>query len=93
MLSVLCCAGELDAAYLRSSAAAKVSFPNRDTYFGGYAADAKSGLGLYVFANGGAYVGQYESGKRQGQGLMILPDGGLYMGSFAADKFEGQVRR
>jgi hypothetical protein len=69
-----------------------VAFPNRDTYFGGYAADAKSGLGLYVFANGGAYVGQYEGGKRQGQGLMILPDGGLYRGSFAADKFEGQVR-
>ncbi|KAF6261919.1 hypothetical protein COO60DRAFT_1678673 [Scenedesmus sp. NREL 46B-D3] len=82
--------GELDAAGLRSSGAAKVSFPNRDTYYGGYAADAKAGLGLYVFANGGAYVGQYEAGKRQGQGLMIMPDGGLYRGGFVADKFEGQ---
>ncbi|WIA43924.1 hypothetical protein OEZ86_010328 [Tetradesmus obliquus] len=82
--------GELDASGLRSSAAAKVAFPIRDTYFGGYAADAKAGLGLYVFANGGCYVGQYKGGKRQGQGLMVLPDGGLYRGSFAADKFDGQ---
>lgn len=68
-----------------------MAFPNRDTYFGGYAADAKAGLGLYVFANGGAYIGQYKGGKRHGQGLMILPDGGLYRGGFVADKFEGQV--
>lgn len=83
--------GELDAAGLRCSAAAKVAYPNRDTYFGGYSNDAKSGVGLYVFANGGAYIGQYQQGKRHGQGLMILPDGAMYRGGFDADKFDGQV--
>jgi hypothetical protein len=37
-----------------------VTFPNRDTYFGGYAGGAKSGLGLYAFATGAAYLGQYK---------------------------------
>ena len=83
--------GDLDHDGLRSCSAAKVAFPNRDTYFGGYQADSKAGTGLYVFANGGAYIGQYQGGKRQGQGLMILPDGGLYRGQFAADKFDGLV--
>eukprot|EP00879_Flechtneria_rotunda_P021659 GHRR01022832.1.p1 GENE.GHRR01022832.1~~GHRR01022832.1.p1 ORF type:complete len:294 (+),score=99.94 GHRR01022832.1:467-1348(+) len=82
--------GELDASNARESPAAKVSFPNGDTYFGGYAKDTKSGPGLYVFANGSAYIGEYQGGKRQGQGQMILPDGGFYKGEFAADKFEGQ---
>jgi hypothetical protein len=83
--------GHLDAAGERSSPACKVAYPNRDTYFGPYAAGAKAGTGLYVAANGAAYVGQYAAGKRSGFGLMILPDGGLYKGGFKDDKFDGQV--
>lgn len=83
--------GDLDAAGDRTSPACKVAYPNRDTYFGPYAAGAKAGTGLYVAANGAAYMGQYAGGKRSGFGLMILPDGGLYKGGFKEDKFEGQV--
>lgn len=84
-------AGDMDAAGLRASPACKVAYPNRDTYFGPYAAGAKAGVGLYVSATGACYIGQYADGKRGGYGLMILPDGGLYKGGFKADKFEGQV--
>jgi hypothetical protein len=80
---------------VRSCPAAKVAFPNRDTYFGPYAAaggGVKAGTGLYVGANGAAYVGQYAGGLRAGFGVMALPDGGMYRGGFRADKFEGQVR-
>jgi hypothetical protein len=83
--------GDLDAAGQRTSPACKVAYPNRDTYFGPYAAGAKEGTGLYVAANGSAYVGQFVGGKRCGFGLMVLPDGGLYKGGFKDDKFEGQV--
>jgi hypothetical protein len=62
-----------------------------DTYYGGYAADAKSGAGLYVFASGASYLGAYAGGRREGRGLMVMPDGGVYDGEWAADKFEGQV--
>ncbi len=62
-----------------------------DTYFGGYAADAKAGAGLYVFAGGAAYLGSYRDGKREGRGVMMLPDGGTYEGEWVADRFEGQV--
>jgi hypothetical protein len=86
-------AGDTDAAGDRTSPACKVAYPNRDTYFGPYAAGAKAGTGLYVAATGAGYVGQYAAGKRSGFGLMILPDGGLYKGGFREDKFEGQVRR
>lgn len=65
----------------------------RDTYFGGYSSDAKSGAGLYVFTTGAAYLGAYEGGKRHGQGLLLLPDGGMYRGGFVGDKYEGEVRR
>lgn len=84
--------GDLDAAGDRTSPACKVAYPNRDTYFGPYAAGAKSGTGLYVAASGAAYAGQYAGGKRCGFGLMVLPDGGLYKGGFKDDKFDGQVR-
>jgi hypothetical protein len=91
LLGRLANAGDLDAAGERSSPACKVAYPNRDTYFGPYAANAKAGTGLYVAANGAGYVGQYAAGKRSGFGLMILPDGGLYKGGFRNDKFDGQV--
>lgn len=84
--------GDLDAAGDRTSPACKVAYPNRDTYFGPYAAGAKSGTGLYVAASGAAYAGQYAGGKRCGFGVMVLPDGGLYKGAFKDDKFDGQVR-
>jgi len=64
-----------------------------DTYFGGYAADAKAGPGLYVFASGATYLGSYRDGKREGRGVMVVPDGGMYEGDWVADRFEGQVRR
>lgn len=86
------CQGDLDAAGQRTSPACKVAYPNRDTFFGPYAAGAKAGTGLYVAASGAAYVGQYAGGKRCGFGLMVLPDGGLYKGGFKDDRFEGQVR-
>jgi hypothetical protein len=62
-----------------------------DSYYGGYAGDAKAGAGLYVFASGAAYLGAYAGGRREGHGLLALPDGGLYEGEFAGDRFEGQV--
>jgi hypothetical protein len=83
----------LDGESRRADAAGKATYPTRDTYFGGYSADAKSGLGLYAFNNGAAYLGEYEGGKRHGKGCLILPDGGMYKGEFAVDKFEGQVRQ
>jgi hypothetical protein len=82
-----------------------VAYPNRDTYFGPYAAPGvKSGLGLYVAASGAAFIGQHgggqtgtsssgsQPGRRCGFGLMVLPDGGQYKGGFRDDRFEGQVR-
>jgi hypothetical protein len=42
----------------RSYDAARVSYPNKDSYFGGYADDFKSGKGLYTFANGAIYIGE-----------------------------------
>ncbi len=84
-------AGTIDSSGRRTATAAKVQYPNKDSYFGGYSADAKAGLGLYAFANGALYLGEYSGGKRAGRGLMVMPDGGVYRGGFAADRFEGQV--
>lgn len=67
------------------------SLPCRDTYFGGYAADVKSGVGLYVFGSGASYLGSYVGGKRQGRGMMVMPDTGIYEGQWAEDRFDGQV--
>lgn len=69
----------------RCDGCARVTFPNKDTYFGGYQGDSKAGLGLYAFATGAAYLGQYKQVRRAAAvcaccmmaaclpGLLILP--------------------
>jgi len=75
----------------RACECARVQFPGEkpDTYFGGYANDAKEGPGVYAFASGAFYVGHYKAGKREGDGIMLMPDGGLYIGQHKADRFDG----
>ncbi len=78
---------------VRTDDAARVLFPNGDTYLGPYSSDAKCGLGLYTCAaTGTAYLGCFDRGKRDGPGAVALPDGGYYAGCFAADRFHGQAR-
>ena len=59
--------GPLAAGEARNYDCVRVQFANGDTYFGGYADDLKSGLGVYTFAAGSAYVGEYAEGKRHGR--------------------------
>lgn len=84
------CTGRFDAQNQRQDQRAKAMYANGDTYFGGYKADKREGMGLYTVAKGGAYAGSYSSSKRGGQGIMRMPDGGIYTGSFAQDTFDGQ---
>jgi hypothetical protein len=55
-----------------------VTFPNRDTYFGGYSGGAKCGLGLYAFATGAAYLGQYKEVRSRASGWHGQPASALH---------------
>ena len=82
-------AGRTDADGRRQDSRAYSLYPNGDTYFGSYAADAREGMGLYAAAAGGSHIGLWSASKRSGQGVMLMPDGAIFTGDFKGDKFEG----
>jgi hypothetical protein len=49
----------VDGAGQRVGPVAKVVYPNRDSYYGGYSG-TKAGAGLYIAASGAAHIGRYE---------------------------------
>ena len=82
--------------YLLKDGSATATFPNTDSYTGGYVERRKHGSkAVYKFASCSAnaqYEGSYVSGQRQGQGSLSYPDGSLYSGEWAAGKREGWGR-
>ena len=52
----------------RADALAAATLPNGATHCGAYAADVRSGPGIYLFAAGGGYVGSFSGGRRSGMG-------------------------
>ncbi|KAJ3006787.1 hypothetical protein HKX48_009463 [Thoreauomyces humboldtii] len=69
----------------------KMTFPNGDTYTGGYASGARSGPGSYRWVKPLAvYTGEYLEGQRNGEGKLAFPDGAVYTGRFQAGKRHGE---
>jgi hypothetical protein len=62
-----------------------VTFPNGDTYRGGFKDGLFHGWGEFSDHNGDAYAGYYSEDKKHGKGTMTYANGDRYVGSFKHD--------
>jgi len=81
----------------------KATFPNGDTYTGGYFAGLRHGQGTYVYSGGrpaeegddppppkGTYEGTWKKSIKERVGIMTYAGGAKYHGAWKAGKREGQ---
>lgn len=66
-----------------------VTFPNGDTYKGGFKAGLFHGWGEYVYRNGDRYEGYFENDMKTGKGTYVYSSGDKYVGDFNNDMREG----
>jgi len=83
---------------------AKATFPNGDTYTGGYFAGVREGQGTYLYHGEkpedddgdeappprGQYEGGWKKGQKNGLGVMTYKDGSKYHGAWRDGKREGE---
>lgn len=69
--------------------AGTATYPNGDSYNGGYEAGQRDGKGVYRFKSGAFYDGSYAKNLKDGHGLMKYADGSSYDGYWAADARSG----
>ncbi|MDG1523855.1 MAG: hypothetical protein P8Q34_03245, partial [Hyphomicrobiales bacterium] len=67
------------------------TFPDGETYTGGFKNNFKHGQGTYTFPNGGIYIGGFKNNFRHGQGTYTYASGNIYTGGFKNDLRHGQA--
>lgn len=79
-----------EALTLSSGSASVVSFPNGDSYKGGFKNGLFSGWGVYTYGNGDQYEGNFSSDMKNGKGTFVYRNGSKYIGEFKNDMMEGK---